>query len=134
MEERSRENNVPFFADAHAEHSGVPPLDHLADAEGEVKRFVAVNRGIELKNQTTKFDKIFVSVNGSFVSKTSKLVTTCIAVGFRFTAFVRNIMRLCSLCTCVLELMNKKIVYYLKMQSEFSLNLEALSSSNVASV
>ena len=64
----SRENNVPLFADAHAEHSGVPPLDHLADAESEVKRFVAVNRGIELKKQITKFN-IFLLVTEAMKEK-----------------------------------------------------------------
>lgn len=39
---------VPLFADAHAEHAGIPPLDHLAHAESEVKWLVAINRGVEL--------------------------------------------------------------------------------------
>ena len=42
----------PLFADAHARHSGVPPLDDLAHAEGEIKRFVSINRGIKLKRET----------------------------------------------------------------------------------
>jgi hypothetical protein len=38
-----RDDQSPLLADAHAQDTGVPALDHLADAQREVERLITID-------------------------------------------------------------------------------------------